>query len=116
MRLATEPDEARTDRAEAGRRKGDDWKLQAPRWVLLALLMGTSGYIGVQATQNRYLEGALQDGPSKFQQRQGERLASLEAEMNGLTRAVERLAAAHEAQNQTLAKLATQVELSTKRR
>jgi len=106
----------RPERSEGGRRKADDWKLQAPRWVLLGLLMLTSGYIGIQATQNHYLESSLQDGPTKFQQRQGERLAALEAQVNGLTKAVEANGVKSDVQSQAIVELTTQVRQLMARR
>ena len=81
----------------------------APRWVLLAVVMVLSGYVGIQYKENTYLSASLQDGPTKFQQRQGERLAALEAQVNVLTKAVEANGMKSDVQSQAIVELTTQV-------
>lgn len=109
MHLAEEP-EPEPERSGPGRRKSDDWKLVAPRWFLLLMLMGAAGYIGTQYTERRYLEQAMADGPSKYQARQAERLAALETQVANLTRAVEESNRKDEDRTKVMTRLATQVE------
>lgn len=82
------------ERAGVGRRKGDDWRRAAPRWVLLlavGLLAGLSGILFgrlnlFQSKEEQRIAAALSDAPTKYQESLSKRVAFIEGETAGLDR------------------------------
>jgi uncharacterized coiled-coil protein SlyX len=106
-----------------GRREGEslDWKTVAPRWLLLAIILLGSVALGVLLTKvvdsasndQRRLESAIADVPSKYQARLSERVATNEAQIAAQDRAIASLIAETKKQAEATSELATQIKLLT---
>ena len=108
---------------EPRRRKEDslNWKVRAPRWVLLTALLIAATLCGALAEKihefetkdQARLEAAIADVPSKYQARVSERLAAVEAQQTAQERALadqtnqQRALAAAMAENTTQLRLLT---------
>jgi hypothetical protein len=96
-----------------------DWQRVAPRWLLLLALFLTSGAVGwlvskldaATSKEQLRVDQALSDAPTKYQARLGERMASLEAEMRVLSKAVDALAKTEEEHSKVEAALTAELRL-----
>lgn len=107
------PPEPRT----AGRRAIDNWRLMAPRWALLAALMGASAaaaffYARSDAADTR-AQIAAAEYPNKYTARLAERTASLETEVTTLRTAVGQLSEDMKLQRAVTVDLTTQIRFLT---
>lgn len=105
------------------RRQDDmqDWKQTAPRWFLLLLIASGLVLLGFliatletsKAKEQQRLEAAILDAPTKYQSRQSERLAVVEAQTQQLSKAVDALTAEVKHQNQASNELTVELRSLT---
>lgn len=106
-----------------------DWKVAAPRWLLLLLLAGAvlaatflAGQVSSARTREQQrVEAALADVPSRYQARLAERVAVVESETTELRASIQQLAAEMKGQSQATMELTARIreltaELRTTRR